>query len=141
MTLSGDGQVVVDTSVVSILSRPEDVRHPFYSEALYDHQLLVSFQTLEERWFGAYYRNWGYERMEALEAHLNRFDVIWPNPTLIGICARLRSDTRKDGNELSSSDAWIAATAMMLDCPLAADNSDFSHVGHLLGIELIVYPR
>ena len=141
MILSRDDQVVVDTSVVSILSRPRDPRHSFYSEALYGQQLLVSFQTLEERWFGAYYRNWGDERMKELEAHLNRFNVVWPNPTLIGICARLRSDTRKAGNELSTADAWIAATAMMLDCPLAADNSDFSHVEDILGLNLIVYPR
>ena len=79
--------------------------------------------------------------MKELEAHLNRFNVVWPNPTLIGICARLRSDTRKAGNELSTADAWIAATAMMLDCPLAADNSDFSHVEDILGLNLIVYPR
>ena len=141
MTLGREDQVVVDTSVVSILSRPRGPRHSFYSDTLYGQQLLVSFQTLEERWYGAHYRNWGDERMEELEAHLNRFDVVWPNPTLIGICTRLRSDTRKAGNELSTADAWIAATAMMLECPLAADNSDFRHVEHILGIELISYPR
>lgn len=140
MILSGDSQVVVDTSVVSILSRPEDVRHSFYSEVLYDHQLLVSFQTLEERWFGAYYRNWENERIEALETHLSRFDVIWPSPTLVGICAKLRSDTRKAGNELAVADAWIAATAMMLGCPLASDNGDFRHVRGILGLMLIQYP-
>ena len=141
MTLDEVERIAVDTSVVSILARPEDPRYSFYREALDGIPLSISFQTVEERWYGAYNRDWGEKRMKALEAHLGRFDVVWPDETLIGICARLRSDTRKDGNELSSSDAWIAATAMMLDCPLAADNSDFSHVEHLLGIELIVYPR
>ena len=141
MTLSGIERIVVDTSVVSILSRPEDPRHLFYKALLDGRQLSISFQTLEERWYGAYYRNWGINRTEAMEQHLSQFDIIWPTPTLVGLCARLRSDTRKAGNELSLADAWIAATAKMLNCPLAADNSDFSHVEYILGIELLVYPR
>ena len=102
--------------------------------------LSISFQTLEERWYGAYYRNWGEKRMKALEEHLSRFDVVWPTPTLVDTCALIRSNTRKAGNKLSLADAWIAATAMMLGCPLAADNSDFSHVQNILGLTLIAYP-
>ena len=141
MTLGGVERVVVDTSVVSILSHPDDPRHSYYQERLEGLHSLISFQTLEESWFGAYNRNWGDRRKRALEDHISRFEVIWPNPTLVDICARLRSNTRRTGNELALADAWIAATAMMLDCPLAADNSDFSHVEDILGLTLIVYPR
>ena len=141
MTLREPEQIVVDTSVVSILSRPEDPRHAFFREAVEGYRMSISFQTLEERWYGAYYRNWGDNRTEALEKHLDQFQVVWPTPELVDTCARLRSNTRKAGNELSLADAWIAATAMMINCPLAADNSDFSHVEHILGLTLIVYPR
>ena len=140
MTMNEAEQVVLDTSVVSILSYPDDFRHLYYRQRLEGLKLVISFQTLEERWFGAYNRNWGEKRQRALEAYLATYDVVWPTPTLVDTCARLRSDTRKAGNELSLADAWIAATAMTLNCPLAADNSDFSHVERVLGIEIIVYP-
>ena len=141
MTMKEAEPVVLDTSVVSILSRPDDFRYFYYQQRLEGLKLVVSFQTLEERWFGAYNRDWGIKKQRALETQLGGFEVIWPTPTLISTCARLRSDTRKAGHELLQADAWIAATAMMLDCPLAADNSDFSHAEHILGLTLIVYPR
>ena len=141
MTMNEAERVVLDTSVVSILSHPDDFRYFYYQQRLEELKLVVSFQTLEERWFGAYNRNWGNKRQRALEAQLAGIEVIWPTPTLVSTCARLRSDTRKAGHELLQADAWIAATAMMLDCPLAADNSDFSHAKDILGLTLIVYPR
>ncbi len=141
MTMKEAEPVVLDTSVVSILSRPDDFRYFYYQQRLEGLKLVVSFQTLEERWFGAFNRNWGIKKQRALEAQLGSFEVIWPTPTLVSTCARLRSDTRKAGHELLQADAWIAATAMMLDCPLAADNSDFSHAEDILGLTLIVYPR
>ena len=140
MTMNEFERVVADTSVVSILARPEDPRYSFYREALDGIPLSISFQTVEERWYGAYNRDWGEKRMKRLEAHLARFDVVWPDETLVGICAQLRSRTRKAGNELAVADAWIASTAMMLGCPLAADNGDFSHVQDILGLPLIQYP-
>ena len=139
MTMNEEERVVLDTSVVSILSRPDDFRYFYYQQRLEGLKLTISFQTLEERWFGAYNRDWGEKRQRALEAYLASFEVVWPDETLVGICARLRSDTRKAGNELAAADAWIAATAIMLGCPLAADNSDFSHVQHILGVTLIQY--
>ena len=105
MTSSGAERVVVDTSVVSILSRPDDSRYSYYQDRLEGLQSVISFQTLEERWFGAYNRDWGNKRMRALEAYLSHFEVIWPDEMLVGVCARLRSDTRKSGNELAIADA------------------------------------
>ena len=139
MIMNEAEQVVLDTSVVSILSRPDDFRYSYYQQRLEGLKLVISFQTLEERWFGAYNRDWGHRRQRALEAQLGGFEVIWPTPTLVTTCARLRSDTKKAGHELLQADAWIAATAMLLDCPLAADNGDFSHVQHILGVTLIQY--
>ena len=47
-----DRPIVVDTSVVSYIFNAHPVA-AFYVNALRGRQLAVSFQTLEEIWFGA----------------------------------------------------------------------------------------
>ena len=131
MTTSHQDIVVVDTSVVSVLFNPRDYRYSYYGQRLEGYRLLISFQTVEERWFGALYGNWGKGRTKAMENHLSKFDIIWPTDTLIETCARLRSETRKAGRELAMADAWIAATAIMLGCPLASDDGDFDDIPNL----------
>ena len=49
------------------------------------------------------------------------------------VCA-LRA--RRIGRELSAADAWIAATAVLLNCPLLSHDRDF---GNLPGLEVIHY--
>ncbi len=131
MTTSNEGWVVLDTSVVSILFNPTDYRYSYYGEKLEGSRLSMSFQTVEERWLGAFYGNWGQRRTEAMDRHLGKFQVIWPTRTLIETCARLRSETRKAGRELSLADAWIAATAVTLGCSLASDDGDFDEIPEL----------
>ena len=125
------GPVVVDTSVVSILFRQNSERFDYYQNALVGYELLISFQTFEEMLFGAYNANWGERRISELTDHLASFIVIYPNRQLVDISAQLRSETRDIGRELERADAWIAATALMLDCPLAADDGDFETVPNL----------
>ena len=139
MTSLEDDNILLDTSVVSILSSPDSTKHLYYKEMLEGRNALISFQTLQESWFGAYNANWGLRRRRELREHLSRFGVVWPNRDLADISAEIRSRTRKVGRELAVADAWIAATAMMLGCPLAADNSDFSHVQDIIGLTLIRY--
>ena len=115
-------QVVVDTSVVSIIYNHDD-RAPYYERRLVGRHSLISFQTLEELWFGTYKNNWGERRQARLAEHLNQY-----------ICARLRSERRSVGRELKSADAWIAATAILMDCPPAAHDGDFSDIP---GLKLI----
>ena len=138
MTTSAEEQIVLDTSVVSILFNPNDRRYSYYGERLEGFRLSISFQTVEERWFGAFYGNWGRRRIEAMDRHLSKFQVIWPTRTLIETCARLRSETRRAGRELSMADAWIAATAVTLGCPLVSDDGDFDELSDLT---LIQRPR
>ena len=138
MTTSNVRMVVLDTSVVSIVFNPTDYRYEYYGDRLEGSQLTISFQTIEERWFGAFYGNWGQRRIEAMDRHLSKFQVIWPTRTLIETCARLRSETRKTGRELSLADAWIAATAVTLGCPLVSDDGDFDELSELT---LIQRPR
>lgn len=138
-TLAESRPVVLDTNVVSILyDRRDSEVFRFYDESLVGYRLTVSFQTLEEARFGAYLRNWGERRVRELQNYLSRFEVIWPDLDIVEACARIRSETRKAGHELSLADAWIAATAITLNCSLASDDADFDGIPE---INLIQRPR
>ena len=51
--------------------------------------------------------------------------------------ARVRNERERAGRKLNTADAWIAATAIMLACPLASHDADFSDIPNL---ELIRAP-
>jgi len=125
--------VVVDTSVVSILWRGDDSA-TYYSRHLAGKRPLISFQTLEELWFGAIKDEWGDRRQNQLRRNLDQYTVIWPNREMVDISAHLRSQREKMGRRLNTADAWVAATALLLQCPLATHNRDFEDIP---GLELI----
>ncbi len=56
--MTAEPQVVVDTSVVSIIYNHDD-RTPYYERPLAGRRSLISFQTLEELWFGTHKNDWG----------------------------------------------------------------------------------
>ena len=125
--MRGMPRVVVDTSVVSIIHNHDD-RAPYYERRLVGRSTFISFQTLKELWYGAYNDNWGAKRRAELAQHIEQYHVVWANPDLIRLSARLRSDRRSAGRELKSADAWIAATALLLECPLASHDGDFADI-------------
>lgn len=122
--------IVVDTNVISYLLA-EGNRYEFYRELIAVEQSVISFQTWEELWYGAYYRNWGTRRRSELTQHLENYEIIWPSIDLAEICARLRAERRVAGRTLQVADAWIAATALLLNCPLATDDRDFDGIPNL----------
>jgi predicted nucleic acid-binding protein len=124
LTLENFPYVVLDTNVVSILIR-EYAQADYYRAQIANRHLALSFQTLEELWHGAYHANWGEPRQDELSQQLRHYEIVWPNSRLVDICARLRAERKRAGRELSLADAWIAATALMLNCPLATDDRDF----------------
>lgn len=80
--LSNPSLIVLDTSVVSILIRRAESA-TYYRERIVGRHAVISFQTLEELWFGAYKGNWGDRRMNALRQSLDRYEVMWPNSDLL----------------------------------------------------------
>ena len=129
--------LVLDTSVVSYIFKKDD-RAVYYLEQARGRHAVISFQTLEELWHGVYAGGWGPKRKNQLVGHIRQYTVIWPGDELVNISAELRAERRAAGRELGMADAWIAATAIMLNCPLA------SHDGHFAGIptlSLIRSPR
>ena len=125
--------IVLDTNVVSYIFSGDD-RARYYIEQIRGRRALISFQTLEELWYGAFAKGWGERRMHELVRHLEQYEIVWAGPKLAKVCARLRSERRAVGREMNSADAWIAATAILLKCPLASHDGDFSEIP---GLELI----
>ena len=119
--------IVLDTSVVSLLFRG-DARSGFYLPFIRGQRSVVSFQTVEEVWYGAYRAEWGPRRRNELARHLAQYEVIWPDEETLEISARLRVARRRAGRRLNTADAWIAATALRLSCPLASDDGDFDNI-------------
>ena len=123
-------QVVLDTNVVSYIFN-EDVRGPYYESAISRMKPVISFQTLEEVLILPVKNGWGVRRYDRLIDHLSRYEVIWPSTELVRISANLRAEMEKAGRRLSAADAWIAATALYLDCPLATHDRDFAGIPNL----------
>lgn len=133
--------VVCDTSVVSIVYNLDprvSLQASFYEEYLKGKQAVISFQTVEEIHYGMIKSDWGEPRKNGLLLHLEQYHIIWPDQNLARISAQLRNDREKAGRRLSTADAWIAATAIMLDCPLASHDRDFTGIP---GLQLIQNPN
>ena len=69
--------------------------------------------------------------MRDLLSYLESYEVIWPNTDLVTVCASLRAERWAAGRQLQMADAWIAATALYLDCPLAAHDVHFVGIPNL----------
>lgn len=128
--------IVLDTNVVSYIFSADD-RAGYYLERIHGHRTIISFQTFEEILYGAYNDDWGTRRMGRLVRHLDHYDVVWPGPALADACARLRSERKAAGRQMQIADAWVAATAIMLKCPLASHDRDFSAIP---GLEIVRAP-
>ena len=132
----GGSPVVLDTSVVSLLMRDAD-EAAYYREEIHGLRAVISLQSRQEALFGAIRAGWGDRRMNELLQHLERYEVVWAAPELVEISARVRNERERAGRKLNTADAWVAATAIMLDCPLASHDADFSDIPNL---ELIRAP-
>ena len=109
--------IVVDTSVVSLVFN-RDHRGDFYLPHMTGQRTVVSFQTIEELWFGARKAGWGARRRNELALHLEHYDVAWPDQDTLEFSANFRVEREIAGRSLNTADAWIAATALRLSCPL-----------------------
>ena len=79
--------------------------------------------TVDELEFGVFRANWGEARRKSLTNFVRQHFVVF-NQTddLCSVWAKLRVEAEKKGRHLASSDAWIAATAVLLDLPLLTHN-------------------
>ena len=94
-------------------------------------EVVISFQTREEALFGAYLAGWGERRVNDLKQQMDQYEVHWPDDELVDLCARMRQRRQAVGRRLEVADAWVAATALYLECPLASHDGDFDDIPDL----------
>lgn len=117
------GYVLLDTDVYSYLSRG-DSRGDAFRGAVAAAQPCLSFATVAELYKGAFKRGWGSERMTSLEADLKRYVVLGYDFALARTCGELLAARERIGQRMEEFDAWIAATALRHDIPLATNNRE-----------------
>jgi tRNA(fMet)-specific endonuclease VapC len=124
-------QIVVDTDVASYIFNWRSSAQG-YVDVLHGSELILSFMWIAEMRMGAIAAGWGLRRRTLLEQFISGFGVVYADDALCTSWATLRADARAAGRSLSPQDAWIAATALGLEAPLATNNrSDFEHVQKL----------
>jgi len=114
-------QIVVDTDVASYIFNWHSSAKR-YVEALRGSELILCFVSVAELRMGAFAAGWGVRRLALLEQFIEGFGVGYAGDALCTSWARVRADARMAGRPLSPQDAWIAATALALDAPLATNN-------------------
>jgi tRNA(fMet)-specific endonuclease VapC len=121
-------RIVVDTDVASYIFNSHSLAQE-YADALRGSEVILSFMTVAEMRMGAISAVWGSRRRLLLEQFIQRFELVYANNDLCTIWARIRADARTAGRPMSPQDAWIAATALALDAPLATNGSSEELVG------------
>ena len=95
-------------------------------------ELIASFMTLAEIRQGALDANWGPRKCDVLETYLADFSVLHSDSLLCSTWAAVRNESSRKGRQMSSADAWIAATALVLSAPLVTNNpKDYRHLDKL----------
>jgi tRNA(fMet)-specific endonuclease VapC len=125
-------RLVVDTDVASYVFKWHPEFAPRYVGTMRGSELVISFMTMAEMRQGALDANWGQRRLEVLESYLADFSVLHSDSVLCSRWAAVRNESARKGRQMSSADAWIAATALALSAPLVTNNAkDYRHLDHL----------
>jgi predicted nucleic acid-binding protein len=125
-------KLVVDTEVASFVFKWHPEFAARYLAIMRDPELVVSFMTLAEMRQGALEANWGPRKCAALETYLADFSVLHTDSLLCSTWAAIRDERTRKGRQMSSGDAWIAATALVLSAPLVTNNpKDYRHLDNL----------
>ena len=125
-------RLVVDTDVASFIFKWHPEFAPRYVDIVRGAELIASFMTLAEMRQGALDANWGQRKCAVLEAYLADFSVLHSDSLLCSTWATVRNESARKGRQMSSADAWIAATALVLSAPLVTNNpKDYRHLDKL----------
>ena len=125
-------RLVVDTDVASFIFKWHPEFAPRYVGMMRGSELVVSFMTMAEMRQGALDATWGQRKCDVLEAYLADFSVLHSDSLLCSTWAGVRNESVRKGRQISSADAWIAATALALAAPLVTNNpKDYRHLDEL----------
>ena len=118
-------ELVADTDVVSFMFKNSPTGR-LYGPMFAAHERVISFMTVAEleRWAIQY--NWGEPRRRRLAVFLEPFIVVPSSTDLCRKWAEAMVAAQAAGRRIESSDAWIAATALLQGAPLVTHNrSDY----------------
>jgi predicted nucleic acid-binding protein len=129
--------LLLDTNILSYMYRNEPLGDQ-YAQHFRGHSTVICFQTLAELRYGMQKAGWGETRRQDQEKFMRQFRVIYPTDSVCTAWASSVDGARKAGRPIDSADAWIAATALALRCPLVTHNAaDFAGVP---GLKIITEP-
>lgn len=115
-------RVVADTDVVSFAFRAAAEYEP-YERDLVGKTAYISFMTWAELMRGSLSRKWGNRRREKLSEFIEaKYVVINSNEEISQTWGEVVEEARSKGRVLHTADAWIAATAIAANVPLASHN-------------------
>lgn len=123
---------IVDTSVVSYLLKKHTLGEIYWSRFLQGNLLGISFMSVAELYRWPLERDWGRQRIAALQQHLAGYAVLAYDDAMSWEWARLMS---RKGRPISGADAWIAATALCYESPLVTHNA--RHFEDIAGLEVL----
>lgn len=113
-----------------------------------NNQLVISIVSLGELKAFALQRNWGIQRLVALENILQLMIIADINsPDIIEKYAEIDSYSQNrlahkpmptSARKMGKNDVWIAATAAVLQIPLLTTDADFSHLNEVY-LELLSF--
>ena len=132
---TGTARLVVDTDVASFVFKWHPEFAPRYVDVLRGCELVASFMTVAEMRQGALDANWGPRKCAVLETYLADFSVLHSDSLLCFRWAAIRNESTQKGRPISSADAWIAATALVLSAPLVTNNP--KHYRHLDKLQIV----
>ncbi len=114
--------VLLDTDVFSYLMKPGDPRGLPYLRHVERRTIALSFITVGELLFGAFWRDWGERRIADLQRRLHAAFILPLDHETSVVYARLKARLRKAGQILADNDLWIAAFAVRHSVPLVSNN-------------------
>jgi tRNA(fMet)-specific endonuclease VapC len=117
--------LVLDTTAASLLQKNDPLLIS-HRTLIARSNLILSFQTVAEMRYGALVAGWGNRRRQGLDAFFLDFDILTYSDPLSHLWAEVMTDSRRVGRRLEAGDAWIAATARLLNAPLFTHDLDFS---------------
>ena len=121
--------VVIETDVTSFIFK-RDTRTGLYRRHLSRFPYFISFMTLAEMRRWALEQNWGVAKCEELEEYLSTYLIVFADDDLCNLWAEAKNSAKQNGKPIDTADAWVAATALLLNVPLITHNRT-----HFEGVE------
>jgi len=130
---------VVDAGIVSAIifrntARPDKPFFASIAPVIDGATLICSAAVYAEILYGAHKAKATRAEVAAINSSMQRFRIVWPNPQLADVYARMRASLPKGhgmSHKPAESDRWTAATAIMLNVPLLTTDSGYAGIPDL----------